>query len=259
MPITPEVALHSVYSQVNGLRIHARIAEVAPAGSARLPIVLVHGLAVSSRYLAPTGRQIGLKRWVYAPDLPGFGASDRPNRVLDIPALAAALLDWMDARGLETAVMLGNSLGCQIIVDVGFRSPQRLAAAILVGPTPDPAARSVLAHAWRLARDVPRESLSSILTQGSDYLRAGFRRTLATMRYALADPFEHKLPLVAAPTLVVRGEHDPIAPQRWCAQVADRLPHGELLMIPAAPHALNHVRPVPLARATLDFLARNGI
>jgi 2-hydroxy-6-oxonona-2,4-dienedioate hydrolase len=251
-----EAPLRSTWLQVGGLRLHARVANGARNAP---PVVLVHGLSVSSRYLAPTARRLAPHRRVYAPDLPGFGESDKPRRALDIPALAAALLAWMDAAGLGRAVMLGNSLGCQIIVDVGARRPERLAAAVLVGPTPDPAARSVLGHALRLLQDLTHESPDSILTQGSDYLRAGPGRTLATLRYALADPFERKLPLVAAPALVVRGGRDPIASQAWCEQVAAALPRGDLLVIPGAPHALNHVRPDKLARAALAFLGRHGL
>lgn len=246
--------LQSTWTQVGPWRLHARVGGCET--SSELPVVLVHGLSVSSRYLVPTAKRLAASRAVYAPDLPGFGASDKPDHSLDIPALARALLAWMDATGLDRVVMLGNSMGCQTIVDVGARHPERLAAAILVGPTPDPAARSVLGHAWRLARDLPHEPLTSILTQGGDYLRAGIKRTLATLRYALADPFEEKLRLVAAPTLVVRGSLDPIAPRAWCEQVAAALPAGSFLEIPDGPHALNFVRPDDLAQATLDFLDR---
>jgi pimeloyl-ACP methyl ester carboxylesterase len=251
-------AIRSTWATVGGLRIHARVADGA-AAPGRLPVVLVHGLSVSSRYMMPTARRLAPWRAVYAPDLPGFGESDKPRHVLGVPGLAGALLAWMDAAGLGRAVMLGNSLGCQIIVEIGARRPERLAAAVLVGPTADPAARSVLAHAWRLLRDLPHESPGSILTQSGDYLRAGPRRTLGTLRRALADDVERKLPLVRAPALVVRGERDPIAPQAWCEAAAAALPRGELLLIPGAPHALNHVRPAELAAATLEFLERNGI
>lgn len=251
---TEATGLRSTWTRVGGLTMHARVAD-GEAGL-DLPIVLVHGLSVSSRYMVPTARELAPRRAVYAPDLPGFGESDKPRRILDIRALADALLGWMDAAGLGRAVMLGNSLGCQVIVDVGARRPERLAAAVLVGPTPDPAAGGLLGHAWHLLQDLPHESLDSILTQGGDYLRAGPRRTIVTLRHALADPMERKLARVAAPTLVVRGELDPIASQAWCAEVASTLPRGELAVIPGAPHALNHVCPDELARATLAFLAR---
>jgi pimeloyl-ACP methyl ester carboxylesterase len=138
-----------------------------------------------------------------------------------------------------------------------MRQPARVAAAVLVGPTMDRRARRPLAQIWRLLRDGRRESLAAILTQSGDYIRFGGLRTLRTLRLALADPIERKLPAVAAPTLVVRGEHDPIAPVAWCAEVAGLLPRGELLEIPGAPHALNYDFPGELSRATRAFLSRH--
>jgi len=250
------VALRSVWTEVGGLRLHSRVcAEAAPAG--RLPVVLVHGLSVSSRYLAPTASHLAPWRPVYAPDLPGFGQSPRPRGVPDVAALAGWLAAWMDAMGLPRAVLLGNSMGCQIIVDLAVRQPRRVAAAVLVGPTMDRHARSGVVQAWRLLRDGLGESLASIVTQAGDYARFGPVRTIRTLRLALADRIERKLPAVAAPALVVRGEHDPIAPQRWCEEVAALLPRGELQVIPRAPHALNYDFPAALSAATLAFLARH--
>lgn len=255
--LSPVADIRSVWCSVDGLRLHARVADCAPIGPGACPLVLVHGLSVSSRYMMPTARLLAARRATYAPDLPGFGLSAKPRRTLDVPALADALLAWMDAFGLGRAVMLGNSLGCQIIADVAVRRPERLAAAVLVGPTADPAVRSVLGYAWRLLRDLPGESLASIVTQSSDYIRAGPRRTLGTLRYALVDQFRRKLPFVHVPTLVVRGDRDPIAPHTWCAELAEALPHGELYTVPGGPHALNYVCPHELAHATLAFLARH--
>lgn len=245
--------LSSRWTREGGQLMHTRVSAREPAQGG-LPIWCVHGLSVSSRYLVPTARLLAPWHPVYAPDLPGFGHSQGPTAPLDVPTLAAALARRMDAFGVATAVLLGNSMGCQIIADLALRQPARVAAAVLVGPTMDPAARSVPAQALRLLRDARHESLASIVTQVADYLRFGARRTLATLRYALADPFEAKLPALAAPTLVVRGERDPIAPRPWCEEVTRLLPDGRLLELPGAPHAANYDAPETLASAVLAFL-----
>src|SRR3712207_6887962 len=51
---------------------------------------------------------------VHIPDLPGFGRSTKPPKVLTIPDLADALAAWMAEAGLGRAALVGNSLGCQI-------------------------------------------------------------------------------------------------------------------------------------------------
>ena len=90
-------------------------------------IVLVHGIGFSSRYLMPTIAQLAPHYRIYAPDLPGFGDSTKPWPVLNLQELVEVLVAWMDAVGLEQPVLLGNSVGCQIIVDVALRYPQCLA------------------------------------------------------------------------------------------------------------------------------------
>lgn len=241
---------------VDGLRIHTRLARIAPA-SDMPPIVLVHGLSVSSRYMVPVGERLAPFLPVYAPDLPGFGKSQAPRAILDVPALANALAHWMDTYRIQTATLLGNSLGCQIAVELAVRRPERVAGLVLTGPTMDPAGRTMLEQARRLAVVVTREPLASIVTQTRDYLACGLRRTIGTLRHGLRDRIEAKLPYVRVPTLVVRGERDAITPQRWAEQVTRLLPDGRLLVIPGAPHAVNYDTPRVLTQAVLAFLTES--
>jgi 2-hydroxy-6-oxonona-2,4-dienedioate hydrolase len=207
---------------------YARVAGVGP------PVVLVHGLAVSSFYFVKLGRRLRSTHRVIAPDLPGYGKSGTPPRPLDVPQLADALTEWLDVLGVERAQLVGNSLGCQIAVDLAVRRPERVERLVLVGPTMDPAAPTIPGQAWRLARDLVRESPLLNLAQARDYLRMGPRRILATARFALDDPLEEKLPQVAAPALVIRGRRDMIVSQEWAERVAALLPRGRLAVVPAA-------------------------
>lgn len=204
--------------------------------------------------MVPLAKLLAPHRRAYAPDLPGFGKSQHPPQILNIPELAAALASWMDFFAIERAVLLGNSVGCQIIADFALRFPARVDRAVFVGPTVDRVGRTLPEQARRLLVNVAREPLSSILTQARDYWACGLRRTLGTFRYALADPIEQKLPHMHMPTLIMRGSNDPIGPQRWCEELAGLLPDGRLLVIPGAPHAANYDAPAQLARATLAFL-----
>ena len=130
--------------------MHARVSvDSVPPG--RPPVVLVHGLIVSSRYLVPLAARLARDYPVYAPDLPGYGESAKPGRVLNVPELADALAAWMRAVGLDRAALIGNSFGCQILADFGVRYPDRIERAVLLGPTGDPCGRSAsrqVARRW---------------------------------------------------------------------------------------------------------------
>lgn len=249
--------LESMWAVVDGKRMHARVS-IKP-DSEFPPIVLVHGLGVSSHYMVPTALELASKCSVYAVDLPGFGKSARPWRVLNVQGMADALDAWMGAVGLESAVFLGNSIGCQAIIDLAVRYPERIEKAVLTGPTFDrDARRSIVSLLWRVARDgrwEPR-SLSPIIV--GDYLSAGPVRIVRTLRYALRDPVEAKLPLVQAPSLVVRGEHDSVVPDGWARFVARTLPLGRMVTILGASHAVNFSAPKKLARLTEKFLLSAG-
>ena len=252
------VRTESRWAVVGGLRMHARV-PADPAPREAPIVVLVHGLVVSSRYMVPTLSCLAADHRVYAPDLPGFGRSEKPPRALDIPALARALDGWMEVMGLGSAVFVGNSMGCQVIAELAVRSPARVERAVLQGPTMAPGERTLLRQAARLALDCFREPPSLIPIELLDLLSAGPLRSLRTFRHAADDRIEEKLPMLQAPALVLHGGRDPIVPERWAREVAGLLPDGRLVIVPEAAHAMNYDAPSKLAwhvRAFLGAAAR---
>ncbi len=232
--------------------MHARVGGAGPGPR----IVLVHGLAVSHRYLMPTAALLARRHQVGVPDLPGFGLSAEPGTVLGTRDLADALGRWLDATGGGPVVLLGNSYGCQVIVDLVVRRPELAAALVLAGPTVDPAARSAPRQVLRWLRDTGREDPSQAGVLLRDLRDAGPSRVVGTLRHAVADRIETKLPLVVAPTLVVRGAVEPIVPARWAREATRLLPDGELVELPGGPHNTVYSTAGPLSDATEAFLDR---
>lgn len=243
----------SRWTPVDGLRAHARVSTGARPRD-ELPLVLVHGFVISSLYLMPLARHLAPDVRVLAPDLPGFGESDKPDRVPHIAGLAEWLAGWMGAVGVPRAVMLGNSMGCQVVAALAARHPERVAGVILTGPTIDPRRRNGPQQIGRWLVDATREKGSLAVIQMRDYWRAGPSWMLQTYRVMMRDRIEERLPEVRAPALVVRGARDPIVPQDWAEEATRLLPRGRLIVIPGAPHALNYSAPLELARVTRPFL-----
>jgi pimeloyl-ACP methyl ester carboxylesterase len=157
----------------------------------------------------------------------GVGMHHRES--LDGPAERCPVV-FVHGLALDHVTLLANSFGCQVAVDLAVRHPNRVRSLVLVGPTTDP----------RDVRD------------------AGVRRVAATFRQSLDDPIEAKLPLVAVPTLVVRGGLDPVVPQRWAETAARLAPLGELVVVPGAPHNVNYSAADRLAPIVCRFLATSG-
>jgi 2-hydroxy-6-oxonona-2,4-dienedioate hydrolase len=239
--------------EVDGLPLHTLVStpDVPPEAPV---VVLVHGLALSGRYMVPTAEALARDFRVYVPDFPGFGDSAKPPHALDVPQLADALAGWMTAAGLERASLLGNSFGCQIIAHLAARHPERVARGVLQGPTTPPEERSWLWQFIRWRQNAPFVPPEMDEISAIDYRKCGIVRALTTFQYSLRDKMEEQLPHVQAPMLVVRGARDPICNQDWAETVARLLPRGRLAIIPEVAHTLVLTSPVELAAASRPFL-----
>jgi pimeloyl-ACP methyl ester carboxylesterase len=231
--------------------MHARVGGDDQAGK---PIVLVHGLVISGRYMVPTALALAPLCPVYAIDLPGYGDSTKPRAMLGLPELADALAAWMDAMRFPSAHLVANSFGCQILAEFALRHAHRVDRLVFQGPTVDPEARTVRQQLARLIRNSSSEGPGLGWISFVDYVKAGMQRIRFTIRMAMEDRIEDKLPGIAAPTLVVRGGNDPLVPQRWAEEVVRRLPRGELRVLPGLGHTINYTAPKEFVTALRPFL-----
>ncbi len=239
--------------RVQGLLLHVCISTpLAPAD--RPAVLMIHGLNVSGRTMLPTAELLAPDFHVYVPDLPGCGESEKPAHALPLSALADVMLAWMSALGLERAVLIGNSLGCQVVVACAARAPERVERLVLIGPTVDPRARPLLRLLCRWLLDGQREPLALRRTLLRDYVRLRPLPAIQMLRYMLADHIEATLPEVSVPTLVVRGGRDPIVSQCWAEEAARLLPAGRLVVIPGVAHTAQFSAPLECARVIRSFL-----
>jgi pimeloyl-ACP methyl ester carboxylesterase len=228
----PAQGFTSSFSTARGLRLHIR--RRVDADPFKPVWALLHGLAVSHRYLMPTAA--ALPGSVYVPDLPGFGLSGKPRLVLDTAQQADVIAGWMDRAGLTGAYLLGNSFGCQVAVELAVRRPDLVAGLVLVGPTVDPAAPTAGAQIRRWSVDLLSEDPHQLPMIAKDVRDAGPRRVLRTLGHSVRHHIERRLPLVTAPVLVLRGQFDPIVTPRWAAQAAALARDGSAGEVPGAAH-----------------------
>ncbi len=243
--------LRRLWTETAAGRMHARVAGERISGT---PVVLVHGMIISGRYMVPTAEELAPLCPVYAIDLPGYGDSDKPLTILSLPELADALAAWMDAMRFPSAHLVANSFGCQVLAEFALRHARRVDRLVFQGPTVDPKARTLGKQLVRLLRNTPSEAGGLGWITVVDYMKAGMRRIRATVRMAIEDRIEDKLPGIAAPTLVVRGGNDPLVPQEWADEVVRRLPRGELRVLPGLGHTINYTAPQEFVSAMRPFL-----
>ncbi|MFY9294927.1 MAG: alpha/beta hydrolase [Methylorubrum rhodinum] len=217
-------------------------------------MILVHGLGMSSRYMIPLAEHLAPHLRIYAPDLPGFGLSEKPSAALTVRQLADALSAWMQELGLGRAAVVGNSLGCEVLVELALVHPHRVDRLVLQGPTPDPEARGLARQVMGFFLIAPFERWSLAWVALTDYARSGVRRYLQALRSMVDNHIGQKALRVSQPTLVVWGTRDHIVPHEFVTSLAASLPQGRLAVIPGAAHGINYSHPEALTAVLLPFL-----
>lgn len=214
---------------------HAGATIIAERRGAGHPVyVLVHGIGMGRTVFGELGSHLDAGE-VIALDLPGYGEAPEPARVLTIERSADLVAAYVRERVGRPAVLVGHSMGAQVVTEVAAREPDVVDRLVLVGPTVDPSARTAARQLWRLLRDIAVESPRVILLGAREYLRAG-PRIRGKFRAMLAHEPEKTFPRVTAPVLVLRGEDDFVAPRDWCASIIAALPDGRLVEVPGHGH-----------------------
>jgi pimeloyl-ACP methyl ester carboxylesterase len=256
--VTDRAELHTVWDQIGAVRMRGRANGRALTGDLSAShVVMVHGLGMATDYLEPTMRALGDAMPVSALDLPGFGGSRSVRGHLSLAGLAGALIEWLRVRGIVAPVLVGQSHGCQVVVEAVSREPGLASALVLNAPTMLAEHRSVVSQLWLVVLDTPREPLSLVPHVARDYLLAGPRRILATLKDALRDRMEEKLPAMRIPVTLVTGARDPVSPPAWCERLAGLVGSGgRFVVVPGAAHAVPFSHPQALATQIAAMVQR---
>ncbi|MHA7619879.1 alpha/beta fold hydrolase [Cellulosimicrobium cellulans] len=274
-PSTPSAAASAGTAEVRcAVGDLTAVVHVSGADAPDVVVVLVHGVESSARAFDPVRRallrpgalpRVGVhaidpvrrallrpgalpRVAVHAIDLPGFGAAPRASRDVSIEEHAAVVaehvrrhvLDLPDGAPRPVVVLVGHSMGAQVVAQAMADHPREAPAGVLVGPTADRHARSAPRQALRLARDAVGERPRALATLAVDYvLRCSLPHYARQVRHMLAHRLEDVVPRVPGRLVVVRGAHDPIAPRRWCRELALAAPRGMFREVRGRHHAMD--------------------
>src|SRR3954463_7836691 len=248
-----EMGWEELRVEVQGRAVFVRTGPEVPGS---VPLVHVHGFAVSGSYLLPTAEALAHRATTVVPDLPGYGQSASWGHALGIPSLAWALLEVLDALGLERVVLIGNSMGGPVCLEVAHSAPERVAGVVLASPAGgmhnQPLARALL----QLMRDARRENPRMVRVVLPDYLHFGPVNALQLFGELMRFPSLERIVRTPIPTLAVIGTRDPLMPPPWWIQEVGRLapPHLTIAVIEGAAHAMNFSHPGELAHVIESWL-----
>lgn len=254
LPRRPASALAEKWTTVDGIDVFYR-ESVDPPTNARVTMH-VHGFGMSGRYLLPTAERLQSEYHTLVPDLPGFGRSGKSRDMLDVRQLARAAARFLDDRGVEKVTMVGNSMGCPVIIEFAHAYPERLERAVLVSPAGGVFNQPFRRAVGHLAKDGGREPLRMIPVSTADYLRFGVYSTVRMFRALTEYPSLDRLLELTVPTLVVIGDRDPLMPgAERVLELAALTDNSVLLVVlEGAAHAINFSHPGELAHLIRLFM-----
>ncbi|MGH9479381.1 MAG: alpha/beta fold hydrolase, partial [Terriglobales bacterium] len=98
------------------------------------PLLCLHASPLSGRTFARFLAVAGVRRSVFAPDLPGFGDSDPPPSRPGVAEHAAAVGDFLDAMRLRQIDLLGHRYGALVAAELAAARPAQVRRLVLVSP-----------------------------------------------------------------------------------------------------------------------------
>jgi pimeloyl-ACP methyl ester carboxylesterase len=259
---------------VSGVRWRSR--EVEGHGD---PVLFVHGLLASSATWQEVLGPASAGRPAIAVDMPGFGCSDRPWPYdYTAGAQARSLVEYLDARAIARAAIVGNSLGGAVAMLVAAEQPDRVTALVLVAPaTPE----APIGWAERALR-TPVLGEIALALANRPMVALGLRHRLfansgrvaeqaiddawfpltvrGTRRAALAAirtdprPYRGLEARVRVPSLIVWGREDRLIPVGEAERLRARIPGSRVVLIPDAGHLPQREQPEAFSRAVAEFL-----
>ncbi|WP_190273506.1 alpha/beta fold hydrolase [Crystallibacter crystallopoietes] len=237
--------------EINGCEL-----KVATRGSGVNTYVLIPGIGVSPRYFQPLADVLATVGIVHEVELPGFGSTKAPRRRVPIHEFGLLVRQALAEAGAGPAVLVGHSMGCQIAAEMTAAVPALTKGLVLLGPTVNCAERGALLQGFRLLQDTLREPPRVNAIVFSDYVRSGPRWYLRTLPEMLRHRVEDVLARIDVPTIILRGERDPIVPRSWVQTLAAASPAVRIADIAGEAHVLMYRRPRTVAAYCEEVAAR---
>lgn len=243
---------------VSARQQHGRFTLAASEIGARHPggpvFVLVHGIGVSSRMFLPLTLRLAEHGSVHLVDLPGYGFAPDPRVHVGLDDHVEVLAAYVRDVGISPVVLIGHSMGAQVVTAMAERHPELVDRIVLIAPTIEPKRRSAARAVGGLLVDSLREPLIVSVIAFTDYVfRCGLPYLIRQFPVLLGDALEERIGQVPQPMLIVHGERDAVVSHEWCVELATR--SGARFVEVPGPHSVMYSDPDGIVAEVLALVA----
>jgi len=264
-------------SATDGTRIHYEVTGKPGA----TPVLMIQGLGASKNAWNLQRIAMATRFRIISFDNRGAGRSDKPTVPFTLEQMAEDAITVLDAAGMETAHVVGASMGGVISQIVAVKHPHRVRSLTLVCT----ACRN---HPWRQellqswAKTAEEKGMIEVGKEAAQWVMSprSFRRLvpaftwmgpLAALRprhsfvsqiHAILDTREDlvdQLSTITAPTMVIVGNQDILTPRGDSEEIAERIPNAELVVISGAAHGLMMEHSSTFNKILIEFLQRTEL
>ena len=261
----------------DGTRIHYEVT----GKSGATPVLMIQGLGASKNAWNLQRIAMATRFRIISFDNRGAGRSEKPTEPFTLEQMADDALAVLDAAGIETAHVVGASMGGVISQIVAVKYPHRVRSLTLVCT----ACRN---HPWRQellqswAKTAEEKGMIEVGKEAAQWVMSprSFRRLvpaftwmgpLAALRprhsfvsqiYAILNTREDlvdQLSTITAPTMVIVGNQDILTPRGDSEEIAERIPNAELVVISGAAHGLMMEHSSTFNKILIEFLQRTEL
>ena len=239
------------------------------AGTGR-PVLFLHGAGGWPAWL-PFFDRLSQRYTLTVPEHPGFGASEDPKWIRNVPDLAMYYLDVLEASFSTPVHVIGHSLGGWTTAEIAVRNTQRIASLTLVAPagirvkgvppgdtfiwSPEEAARN------RFFDQRLVEAALNAPPPTDEELDIQLQTRLAAVKFGweprwFNPDLEKWLHRIKVPTHLVWGRQDKVIPSAYSPLWLERVADAELTMIEECGHSPHIEKLDDVAMKVLAFLDR---
>ena len=261
-------------SATDGTRIHYEVTGKPGA----TPVLMIQGLGASKNAWNLQRIAMATRFRIISFDNRGAGRSDKPTVPFTLEQMAEDAIAVLDAAGVETAHVVGASMGGVISQIVAVKHPHRVRSLTLVCT----ACRN---HPWRQellqswAKTAADKGMIEVGKEAAQWVMSprSFRRLVPAFtwmgplaalrpRHSFVSQIDailntredlvDQLSTITAPTMVIVGNQDILTPRGDSEEIAERIPNAELVVISGAAHGLMMEHSTTFNKILIEFLKR---
>ena len=259
----------------DGTRIHYEVT----GKSGATPVLMIQGLGASKNAWNLQRISMATRFRIISFDNRGAGRSDKPTDPFTLELMADDALAVLDAAGVETAHIVGASMGGVISQIVAVKYPHRVRSLTLVCTAcRNHPWRQELLQAW--AKTAAEKGMIEVGKEAAQWVMSprSFRRLVPAFtwmgplaalrpRHSFVSQIDailntredlvDQLSTISAPTMVIVGNQDILTPRGDSEEIAERIPNAELVIISGAAHGLMMEHSSTFNRILIEFLQRS--